>query len=79
MSQDLSILTEDLLDLRAAAREVPRPRGVKPISYQTVWRWTKRGVRGHRLETVRIGQQHMTSRQRLHAFLQAIQREATTV
>jgi hypothetical protein len=65
------ILTEDLLDLRQAAREIPRPAGRKPLSYSTIWRWAKHGVRGHRLPCIKIGQQFFTSRQRLAAFLES--------
>jgi hypothetical protein len=67
------ILTEDLLTLEQAAKEVPRPKGMKPIRYATLWRWAKRGLRGEKLETVKLGHLVFTSRQRLHAFLQATQ------
>ena len=69
----LDILSEDLLTIEQAAREVPRPAGKKPLHYATAWRWAHRGLRGHKLETVRVGSQLMTSRERLHAFLRAIQ------
>ena len=69
----LNILSEDLLTIEQAAREVPRPAGKKPLHYATAWRWAHRGLRGHKLETVRVGSQLMTSRERLHAFLLAIQ------
>ena len=70
---NLDILNEDLISLQETAKEVPRPSGKKPLHYATVWRWAHRGLNGHKLETVKIGSQVMTSRQRLHAFLKAIQ------
>lgn len=74
MSNDkLSILAEDLLTLQQAAREVPRPAGKSSLHHATLWRWAHRGLNGYRLETVKVGSQLMTSRQRLHAFLKAIQ------
>ena len=73
------ILSEDLIDLRQAARAIPRPRGARPLSYQTIWRWANHGVRGHKLETITIGQQRFTSMQRLHAFLHATQGSAIPV
>ena len=69
----LDILSEDLISLREAAGTVPRPAGKKPLPYATIWRWAHRGLNGHKLETVKIGSQVMTSHQRLHAFLKAIQ------
>ncbi len=73
----LDILSEDLLTIKQAAKEVPRPVGKKPLHYATAWRWAHRGLRGHKLETVRVGSQLMTSRQRLHAFFLATQQTQT--
>ena len=67
------ILTEDLLTLPQAAKAVPRPPGKKPLHHSTIWRWSQKGIRGHKLQTVQVGQQRVTSRQRLHAFLEATQ------
>ena len=67
------ILAEDLLTLPQAAKAVPRPEGKKPLHHSTIWRWSQKGIRGHKLQTVQVGQQRVTSRQRLHAFLEATQ------
>ena len=69
----INILTEDLLTLKQAAKAVPRPKGRKPVHYATIYRWVNTGVRGTKLETIKIGQQYMTSVQRIHAFLEATQ------
>ena len=65
------ILAEDLLTLPQAAKEVPRPEGKKPLHHSTIWRWSQKGIRGHKLQTVQVGQQRVTSKQRLNAFLEA--------
>ena len=67
----LDILSEDLLTLQQAAKEIPRAPGQSAVHYSTVFRWMNRGLRGHKLMTVRVGQQCFTSKQRLHAFLAA--------
>lgn len=69
----LDILSEDLLTLEQAAKEIPRPPGEKELHYGTIWRWKTRGLRGHKLQTVKVGCQHLTSKQRLNAFLAATQ------
>ena len=63
-------LTEDLLPLAMAAREVPNRRGGRGIHVATVWRWTRRGVRGVRLETIVVGGIRQTSRQALQRFVE---------
>ena len=68
----LQILSEDVITLPEVAKEVPRSSEQKPLHYSTVFRWVHKGVRGHKLATVKVGHVHVTSRQRLHAFLKAI-------
>jgi hypothetical protein len=63
-------LTEDLLPLAMAAREVPNRHGSRGIHVATLWRWACRGVRGVRLETVLIGGIRQTSRQALQRFIE---------
>lgn len=73
----LDLLTEDLIEINQIPRELPRPEGAKPMSYQSAWRWVTRGMPSKNgrivLESVKIGQQRYTSRQALHRFLQAQQ------
>ena len=56
--------SEQLLTLAAAAREVPGRSG-RGVSVSTVWRWTLRGVRGVKLETLMVGGIRHTSREAL--------------
>lgn len=58
------ILTEDLLTITDAAKELPqRPH------CSTLQRWRKRGIRGVKLEAALIGGRWFTSRQALRRFV----------
>jgi hypothetical protein len=61
-------LSESLLTLSAAARELPGPSG-RGLHVSTLWRWAQRGVKGTRLETVMIGGIRYTSREALERFV----------
>ena len=65
------LLEESLIDLTEATKCFP----VK-ISRATLERWVRRGVRGVRLETVRIGNRRFTSEQAIRRFLVAQQQTA---
>jgi hypothetical protein len=60
----LQILTEDVLTLNQATRELPTRTHLS-----TLYRWAKSGVNGRKLETVKVGSQIVTSRQALTRFL----------
>jgi hypothetical protein len=60
--------TEPLITLAQAARQVP-PVGV---SVGTLVRWSLRGVRGLRLDTVLRDGKWLTSSQALHRFFQSL-------
>ncbi|TWT76205.1 hypothetical protein CA13_66960 [Planctomycetes bacterium CA13] len=66
--QPLNLLTEDVVSLSQAAKELPHRPHVS-----TLWRWNKRGINGRKLETVAIGSRIFTSRQAVSRFLGAIQ------
>ena len=67
----MQLLTEDLLSMKQAREEIPtRP------DISTLQRWRLRGVRGVKLETVKIGGFTLTSRQAIHRFLAATQNRA---
>lgn len=70
-SNKLNLLTEDALSLPQAARELPgRPDA------STLWRWSKAGLRGVRLETFKIGSRLFTTRQAVTRFVAATQEPA---
>lgn len=59
----IDIQTEQLLTLQDAAKSLPRRPHVA-----TVYRWISAGVRGVRLEAVRVGGVLYTSREKLQFF-----------
>ena len=62
------LLTETICTIRDVCETIP----TRPV-FATVWRWTQKGCRGHKLETYRIGSQLVTSHEALQRFLDAIQ------
>ena len=62
------LLTETICTIRDVCEIVP----THPC-FATVWRWTQRGCRGHKLEAYRIGSQLVTSQEALRRFLEATQ------
>ena len=58
---------EELLSLAEAARRLPKVDGRK-IAIPTLWRWCRRGLRGARLEYVRVGRKICTTREALMRF-----------
>ena len=61
---------EHLVPLRTAGAIVPRPPGAPAPHRATVQRWALHGIRGVRLETVRIGGSVYTSREALSRFIE---------
>ncbi len=63
----IDIHTENVAPLSRAARWVPpvRDRHVHPA---TLWRWAHRGLRGIRLEVVKVGGSTCTSKEALARF-----------
>ena len=64
------ILSETLLTLSAAAKQMPSQTG-RGVNTSTVWRWAMRGIRGVFLETVLIGGVRFTSLEALKRFHRA--------
>jgi hypothetical protein len=62
---------EQPIPLSLAARETPNRQGERGVNVATVWRWSLRGIRGCKLETILIGGQRMTSREALQRFFVA--------
>jgi len=65
----IDIHSENLINLRTAATLRPSGRNGRPTHVSTVFRWIQRGVRGVRLEAVRIGGSMYTSREALQRFV----------
>ncbi len=59
--------SEELKTLAEASRELPRA-GNRKIHVSTLWRWCRGGIRGVRLEYVRLGSRIFTSKDALGRF-----------
>jgi Protein of unknown function (DUF1580) len=66
MSADL--LSENRLSLTELAKE-------QRVATSSVWRWTLRGIKGHRLEAFNLGGRKFTTRDAFARFLAAINGE----
>ncbi|QDT06889.1 hypothetical protein K227x_53120 [Rubripirellula lacrimiformis] len=64
------ILTEDVLTLQDARRELAKATGRRPDK-STCYRWCLKGVGGTKLEHIRLGDRILTSRQALTRFIEA--------
>jgi hypothetical protein len=60
-------LDEQLITLTEAAKHLPRIDGRK-VSVCTLWRWCRKGLRGARLEYLRVGRRVCTTREALMRF-----------
>ena len=59
----IDIMQETLIPLREAPRRLPpRPNG-KRVHISACYRWISRGVRGFRLEAIRIGKRYFDRQQ----------------
>jgi hypothetical protein len=61
-------LEEAILSLADAVTVLPRRRGGRKVHIATLYRWADPGLRGVRLETLRVGGTLCTSRQALQRF-----------
>jgi len=64
----IAIATEDLLTFSQACSYLPRRRRGRKAATSTIWRWATRGLRGVKLEVIRLGGQSYTSREALQRF-----------
>ncbi|MBI5764298.1 MAG: DUF1580 domain-containing protein [Planctomycetes bacterium] len=71
-------LVDEILTLREAAKRLPRCRNGRPLHVATLYRWVTRGLRGTRLETIRIGGSRCTSTEALQRFFNALSNKSTS-
>lgn len=62
---------EHLLTLSAAARDIPNRNSGRGVNVSTVWRWTLRGIRGVKLDTILVGGIRYTSHEAMQRFFAA--------
>jgi hypothetical protein len=63
---------ETLIAFAELARRIPPTRRGRPVSVSTVWRWATRGVRGVRLESLRLPSRSVTSQEAFGRFIDAL-------
>jgi hypothetical protein len=61
----------EVITLTEAAEVIGRSYGHKP-SVATVWRWARKGLRGHRLATIRVGRLYRTTITAVHDFVERL-------
>lgn len=74
----IDVFAEEMVTMNEAANRLPRPRGGKPVSRSTLWRWTYGGLKAKdgqiiRLDTVRIGGTVYTSIEAMRSFFNRLQ------
>jgi hypothetical protein len=72
----IDISKESLITLSQAARLRPPGRAGRPTHPSTPYRWATRGIRGHRLEIIRLGGVAYTSREALQRFAERLTADA---
>lgn len=71
----VSVADERVLTLSQLARRLPRSRNDRPVHPSTIHRWRHPGVRGVRLECLRIGGIWHTSLEALQRFCERLSAE----
>lgn len=67
----IDITTEALMSLTDAAKNLPLIDG-KRVHSSTLWRWCRKGLRGIRLEHVRLGHRVCTTLEAVSRFTNAL-------
>ncbi len=62
------ILTEEVISLKEAQRELEKVMSTK-LDRSTIHRWTLRGVKNVKLDSVRLGGKLLTSKQAINRFV----------
>lgn len=65
----IDIRREQMITFGRLARSLPRRRMDRPVHPSTVHRWRSKGIRGIRLEAVRIGGAWQTSQEAFERFV----------
>ena len=66
----IDIKNESVLSLTNAAKRLPKRRRGKRPHVSTLYRWAQRGIKGVKLETIRIGGTLCTSMEALQRFFE---------
>ncbi len=72
----IRVLTETIIGFAAAAASLPGAKGATHCARFTRIRWVKKGVRGVKLEAVKVGNSWVTSQEALARFFAATTAQA---
>jgi uncharacterized protein DUF1580 len=70
----IDLASETLISFSDACRRLPSRRAGRPAHPATLYRWASEGVRGVRLETIRVGGSLCTSVEALQRFCEQLTR-----
>jgi hypothetical protein len=73
----IDLKVERGISVPQAARSIPPTRLDKPVHPSTIVRWILHGVRGVRLEAVRVGGRWVTTHEAIERFSAALRNWAT--
>jgi len=68
----IDLAKEELITLKDICQVLPRRRRGRKPAFSTVWRWSLHGVRGVKLETLRVGGTLCTSREAVQRFFEQL-------
>ena len=68
----INVFKEQLITFAELAKSLPCRRGDRPVHLATIHRWRSRGLKGIRLEGVRVGGAWHTSREAFRRFTERL-------
>jgi len=68
----IDVNRDKLLTFRELSAKIPPRRNNRPAAISTIHRWRSRGIRGTRLEAIRVGGAWLTSEQAFSRFCERL-------
>jgi Protein of unknown function (DUF1580) len=68
----LDVNVEKLMTFRELTKRIPHRRSNRPLALSTIHRWRANGIRGVRLDAIRIGGSWLTSEEAFARFCQRL-------
>lgn len=75
----IDVANENLIGLSEVPKLLPKRSNGKRIHISAIYRWAQKGIRGIRLETLRLGGTTYTSREAIQRFADSQTANATSV
>jgi hypothetical protein len=74
----INLMQEHLVPMRDVPKLLPARANGRPLHLSACYRWIEKGVRGTRLESIRVGGTTYTSREALQRFAEHLSHEAAS-